>query len=299
MDDKFKSPPSAPRKRRALAFLVGGLALLFVLATSLPGLTLWPGVPFSLPPLFWQPMLAGEASVDSTFLIVLRIILSLLLLALPIAIIWMLLNKDRRKLLLIYLLMLAVLYWLITNFVPRDNALQLDSLLNPVRPPALETSGNTPPVPSFTANPSDSAVWLATIVVVLLIVACAAGLIWLIQKRLRPSPLQALASEAQGALDAIQAGGSLEATIERCYREMCAVLQRERNVQRNASMTPSEFVQTLQGRGLPISPFQQLTRLFEDLRYGAGRAGPREEQQAVESLTAIVAACSATSRGAK
>jgi hypothetical protein len=56
-------------------------------------------------------------------------------------------------------------------------------------------------------------------------------------------------------------------------------------------MTPSEFEQALQGKGLPREPVHQLTHLFEEVRYGARQVGEREERQAIDSLSAIVAAC--------
>lgn len=292
MDNINPKPPSPDaHKRRALAFLVGGLVLLFVLATSLPNLRLWSGEPFALPTLQFGGPQGGGTIGDGAWLIALRILLAVSLVLLPVALIWTLINKDRRNRFLLYLVVLGLLYWLVTNIVPRGGALQADRPAPVLRPPLPEAASQPKPLPTFTNTPSDTAVWLTTLAVVVLIVACAAGLIWLIARRQRPSPLQELASGAQDALNAIQAGGPLEETIVRCYRDMCAVLQSERNVERSASMTPSEFVRVLQSKGLPIQPFQQLTRLFEELRYGGGKPGPREEQHAIESLTAIVAAC--------
>ena len=103
--------------------------------------------------------------------------------------------------------------------------------------------------------------------------------------------MDALADEAQQAISAIQSGSRLEETITRCYREMCRVLQEERGIERGVAMTPSEFEEVLAGRGMPKQAVHQLTHLFEDIRYGSKPAGPREEQIAIDSLTAIVAAC--------
>ena len=55
-------------------------------------------------------------------------------------------------------------------------------------------------------------------------------------------------------------------------------------------MTPREFEAALRSTGLPGEPVAKLTHLFEDVRYGAARSGPREEEQAVACLSAIVAA---------
>ena len=56
-------------------------------------------------------------------------------------------------------------------------------------------------------------------------------------------------------------------------------------------MTPREFEVYLTQNGMPREPVQQLTRLFELVRYGAVTAAPADEQHAVASLTAIVEAC--------
>lgn len=295
MNDTAQPPPSASvihqHRRRALIFLAGGLALVFALATSLPNLTLWPGQPFSLPALMLRSGSAGGASADNTFMTIYRILVALAFALLPVAVIWALINKERRKRLVLYLLTLALLYWLTGRIVPQNRAPQNEGPLPTARLPAAGAAGTAQGLPKFVSNPSDTAVWLVTLAVVLLLVAGAISLTWWLRKQQRPSTLRELADDAQDALAAIQAGGPLEETILRCYRDMCTVLQRERNLERASSMTPTEFVRTLQGKGLPIQPFQQLTRLFEDLRYGAGLPGPHQEQQAIDSLTAIVAAC--------
>jgi hypothetical protein len=53
-------------------------------------------------------------------------------------------------------------------------------------------------------------------------------------------------------------------------------------------MTPREFVRSLTAMGLPELAVQRLTRLFEDVRYGARVTGDQEEGEAIASLTAIV-----------
>ena len=55
-------------------------------------------------------------------------------------------------------------------------------------------------------------------------------------------------------------------------------------------MTPREFEQVLGGLGLRDEHIQQLTRLFERVRYSAAAPGEREEREAEACLSAIVAA---------
>jgi hypothetical protein len=101
-----------------------------------------------------------------------------------------------------------------------------------------------------------------------------------------------LVDEAQDAVDALQAGGNIRDTVIRCYIQMTQVLAKERNIHREEAMTPHEFEQILLTKmKLPETPVQRLTRLFEAVRYGDYHPGKREELEAIDSLTAIAAAC--------
>ena len=101
-------------------------------------------------------------------------------------------------------------------------------------------------------------------------------------------------TQAQSALDALQAGGDLKNTIIKCYYQMCAVINEHRGILRSQTMTPHEFEDYLASKGLPGEPVHQLTHLFEDVRYGNLLAGAAEEQVALNSLTAIIEACGRT-----
>ena len=83
----------------------------------------------------------------------------------------------------------------------------------------------------------------------------------------------------------------VEDVVIRCYRQMSRVAQEGRKIQRTESMTPHEFKDTLTKAGLPAAPVQALTQIFEDVRYGGLTPGPTERQAAIDSLTAIAAAC--------
>jgi hypothetical protein len=103
-----------------------------------------------------------------------------------------------------------------------------------------------------------------------------------------PEPLpQRLAQTAQDALRALQGGGGLHNTILRCYQQMSDLVAERRGVQRQAFMTPREFVQWMEQAGIPREPVQRLTRLFELVRYGAKSLGAPEEAEAVACLTAL------------
>jgi hypothetical protein len=72
---------------------------------------------------------------------------------------------------------------------------------------------------------------------------------------------------------------------------MSQTLQSEKGIQRGEAMTPYEFEQKLLARGFPARPIQQLTKLFEQVRYGRQQPGENEKQVAVESLGEIIAYC--------
>jgi hypothetical protein len=78
---------------------------------------------------------------------------------------------------------------------------------------------------------------------------------------------------------------------------MTRTVSQARGVDRWAAMTPREFESRLLGAGLPRSAVQRLTRLFEQVRYGAQTAGAAEEQEALACLASIVEACQAMGQG--
>ena len=234
----------------------------------------------------------GALGGGETFLLILRILLALSLIALPIYIITSILTKEGRRRLLgniAAVLMLA----LIINIVQRAG-IQLPELAQP-RTGLNEESRSekqAAPVPVPPAPPSDWVVYAVAAGISLLIVAMALGLFFAARQRsMQPDTMQELGDDAQKAIDALRAGDALDETIQRCYHDMCDVLARERGVARGAAMTPHEFEQTLNGKGLPRGAVHTLTSLFEQIRYGGASASAREQSMAIESLSAIVAAC--------
>jgi hypothetical protein len=83
----------------------------------------------------------------------------------------------------------------------------------------------------------------------------------------------------------------VEDAIIRAYRQMSRSVAEGRKLVRQQTMTPREFEEYLAAAGLPSAPVQVLTHLFEDVRYGGLVAGSAERQAAIDSLTAIAAAC--------
>lgn len=145
----------------------------------------------------------------------------------------------------------------------------------------------------FAANPPQWLIWMFTVTVAILLawgIITAVIYVWR-RTRLPERTLEQLAQEAQDALDALQAGADLKDTVMRCYFEMNQVVREQKGLVREETMTTREFEAYLVEAGLPDQQVQQLTRLFEDVRYGTRSAAGHDEQQAIGCLTAIVESC--------
>ncbi len=97
-----------------------------------------------------------------------------------------------------------------------------------------------------------------------------------------------LAAQAEYALQALRSGENFKNVIVRCYSEMSQILQRERGLALEETMTAQEFERLLLARGIPHAPVDELTRLFEAARYGYRSPTSADEQAAFDSLNAIV-----------
>jgi hypothetical protein len=143
--------------------------------------------------------------------------------------------------------------------------------------------------------------WVSLIVsfgVALIFLALIVALTWLFFNT-RPDevpvevdePLTQLAGQAEAAIKALHQGQAINEVVLRCYVDMEQTLAITQGVQRRQTMTAREFEQQLIQLGLPAHPVQELTRLFETVRYGFYTPQTDDEARAINSLTAIVAAC--------
>jgi len=139
----------------------------------------------------------------------------------------------------------------------------------------------------FIAEPIPN--WLPFIVS-LMLVLLACYFLWLIYRRSRKpkAKLESITREAKKALESIEHKNDLRGVILRCYYQMSQIMREERGIQRKSSMTPREFEFHLLNIGLPQKPVQQLTALFEAVRYGEKELGEKAEQLAISCLRDIV-----------
>lgn len=284
-------PTLSPARRRIVVWMLLGALALIVLAGGLGGFTFQQGKMYS-----WTLPELGTAEGSTNIgggdelLTFLRGALALLLLLLPVSIVLSMLTKEGRRRLLINII-LAILVFMVADRVkemPKRDAEQIaPEMMAPAKNPADIGEPLPPPPPA----PSEEFVFFASIGLVAAGVALAA---WLGRGLLFPRslpPLVQIAMEAERARNTLSSGGAVEDAIIRAYRQMSRTLAEGRKLVRQQTMTPREFEEYLAAAGLPRSPVQVLTHLFEEVRYGGLVAGAAERQAAIDSLTAIAAAC--------
>jgi len=103
--------------------------------------------------------------------------------------------------------------------------------------------------------------------------------------------LKEIAKVARASLRDLSDGHESTDVILNCYFRMSDVVADRRNIKRELAMTPNEFARRLEESGLPGDAVRRLTRLFESVRYGGHKAGPKETNEAVACLTTILQYC--------
>jgi uncharacterized protein DUF4129 len=104
-------------------------------------------------------------------------------------------------------------------------------------------------------------------------------------------PLDEIARIARSSLDDLSSGRNSSDVIINCYLRMSDVVAERRRLRREAAMTPREFALRLEQAGLPGEAVAGLTRLFEGVRYGDRRSGPKDVKEAVSCLETILHYC--------
>jgi hypothetical protein len=270
--------------------LFGALALI-VLAGGLGSFTFQQGKMYTwaLPVLGTAEGSTGIGGGDQ-LLTILRGILAALLLLLPVSIVLSLMTKEGRRRLLINII-LAVLLFIVADRVKDMPKREGEQIMPEIGAPAQKPVDTGEPLPPPPPAPSEEFVMIASIG----LVAAGLGLLaWLGRGLLFPRqvpPLAQIAMEADRARNSLSSGGAVEDAVIRAYRQMNRAAAEGRKLVRHQTMTPREFEEYLAAAGLPPNPVQVLTHLFEDVRYGGLIAGAAERQAAIDSLTAIAAAC--------
>lgn len=281
-------------RRKLWVLLLLGIAIvaLVLLAAGLSDLEFLPGRPLPRRAQAAEMLKAVFGAVPGSDVlgIILAAVYFFAILLLPFAIVYFIISSEVRRRVL---RSLGLLLWLLALF-----------LVIRARPDLLRELQQQPwgapspdelavPITEFAANLPQWVGVLTTVGLALIAAAGLVGMAWLIWRRSRPpaSPLEQLAQEAQEALVALGASADVKDTVMRCYFEMSRVLSEQQGIERAEAMTPREFERQLREAGLPGRHIEQLTRLFEGVRYGARIPEEQEERRAVACLTAIVEAC--------
>ena len=104
-------------------------------------------------------------------------------------------------------------------------------------------------------------------------------------------PLDEIAKIARSSLRDLSSGRNSSDVIINCYLRMSDVVAHRRQLQREIAMTPHEFALRLEQAGLPGDAVTRLTHLFEAVRYGDRKSGPRDVNEAVSCLKTILHYC--------
>jgi hypothetical protein len=220
-------------------------------------------------------------------------------LVLLVSLIGLLLSPEGRKQLLRLFVRAFGTYWLV-YFVMRNYGERLAALANLNLGAFIfaQPSGDSTNVPPPVFVPPQESPWISYVVSIVLVIflAFAGWRVWLLLQRMsfgrdKEEPLEELARIARSSLKDLSQGGDTSDVIMRCYFRMSNVVSDKRKLHRKDSMTPAEFAVRLEQAGLPGDAVQRLTRLFEAVRYGGYRSGPKDVNEAVACLTSILNYC--------
>jgi len=117
---------------------------------------------------------------------------------------------------------------------------------------------------------------------------------WQRYRMRRVSTLGAIADIARTSLADLAAGRHWGDVVVEAYARMNDALQVTRGLQRESSSTPREFAARLARTGLPAGSVEELTRLFESVRYGGHASDEGAGRRAAACLESILSACGVT-----
>lgn len=283
-----------PRRRLLIIFVIF-LVVLTVLAAGLNGLELKEGIKFNFEQVSKLEMSSGTTIDPGFWPLVIKAILALGMLLAPVYLIYMLIDKQRRKRLVFDLALFAILFFLLDKLresLSKNTTVQDINLGMSGNGPTLEPGVAGTPMPPMPV-PSDTMITITAIALGIAAVALL-GLLWFMlmrNRRQHPTVMLQLATQAEETIEALITGQNLRETILLCYRRMTEIAAKSRNLPRDISVTPHEFETILVTNGLPTNPVHELTRLFEDVRYGDLNVGEDERQRAVTALRVIAAVC--------
>lgn len=281
--------------KRLILFLSGlALASLAVLATSLEEVPFREAQRFAREETVESPVSAEDVVQVWATVPIWKQMVVLGLASLLVILLGLLLSPELRKQLLRIFLRVAFTFWAVYFFLTRYGD-RLLGLQNAALDGPAQTAEGTTPMPVFVppeVSPAFS--YLISFGFALLWLAVIWGLYggWKKYQRLNnQKPLAELARIARSSLDELASGRSSSDVIINCYLRMSDVVSSRRQLHRAVAMTPHEFALRLEQAGVPGDAVKRLTSLFEGVRYGDRKSGPRDVSEAVSCLTTILTYC--------
>ena len=285
------------KKPLVLLFSVLALGALVVLSVSMRGMSFGDAQPIGkeeVEQTASSQQVVSRPTLDEDTLsrIILYAALSFLL-----ALTTVLLSKEGRKRLFRFIIRMAFILWalyFLSHRYPGTLSFLQEGMMFNSRQPSNVNTGESIPPPVFT--PPREVPWMTYVVSLLVIFGVLyllwrAYRIWQVMNRPPAKSLQDLARIARASLRDLSDGRETTDVIMNCYFRMSDVVSDRKNIQRGLGMTPAEFAFRLEEAGLPGDAVKRLTRLFESVRYGGRKAGPKDVNEAVSCLTTILQYC--------
>jgi hypothetical protein len=274
---------AADLKRKALLYLLLALLVTFLIGMALPRLHFQPGMP--LPSFENGQVVAAPTEeaplVGASFSDFLKILLGIIMAVVAGVMIYRLIKgvnwREVLKSFFSFLVILVVLFGVIVLILT----------LLPKTPGTVEGVPLPTPVPIARAPLGPPPPLLIWIVAIALFAGTVLLVVWLMRAR-RERPPEMWELELGRARQALLDGADLKDVILRCYQQMSIALQEDQDIERPVYMTTGDFVRLLAAKGVPEGPVQQLTRLFDAVRYGHWQPRPGDEQRALDSLNAVL-----------
>lgn len=281
-------------KRWILMFAALALVSLTVLAVSLDE------IPFRGAQRFVReeaqpmpvPVIVGEE--DTVEIPLWQQLMVLMLFVLLAVLVGLLLSPEGRKRMFRLMIRMGVTIWAI-YFLFKNYGDQLFGFSLQQQAGDALTDETALPMPAFEppqVSPIFSYLISFAIALVLL------GVVWVFYRGwqryldLKPGkPLEEIARIARSSLADLSSGRNSSDVIINCYLRMSDVVSHKRQLQRGIAMTPHEFAIRLEQAGLPGDAVNRLTRLFEAVRYGDRKSGPKDVNEAVHCLKTILHYC--------
>ena len=288
-------------ENKRLITLLAALALvaLTVLATSLDQVSFKEAQQFGLSKDAQSPISLKEITDAWIEIPLWKQILLWSLIGLIVMLVGLLLSPEMRKRLLVMFIRMALtaftIYFLLENYGDRLFAFET---------PAAE--GGLPefaPVPSQAApvfEPAQIPPLLAYLISFFFALLCIL-VIWVLYRGWKKysmlnakKPLNEIARIARSSLNDLYSGRDSSDVIINCYFRMSDVVADKQHLRREIAMTPQEFALRLERAGLPGDAVRRLTGLFEIVRYGDRKSGPKDVNEAVSCLNVILHYCGET-----